>query len=167
MTFELFEHVVSIKKKLAHGQVRFLPAKRYYLAGCGSFLVRKSSTYYLSKLLSNILASSDSLAPVDITLRSLFRMGALSGLISVPSFSAPSWEQDESSSIQSGSDDSLRFSQRAHILLRLLASGAKTPQWCMQALEQLSGVKSPSVIESDYDSFCSYFESLSDSMVSF
>ena len=167
MTLELFKYVVSIKNKLAPGQVRFLPAKRFYLAGCGSFLVRKSSAYFLSKLLSNILDSADSLVPVDITLRSLFRMGALSGLLSVPSFSAPCWEQDESSSIQGDSDDSRRFSQRSHILLRLLASGAKTPQWCSQTLEQLSGVKSPAVTQIDYDSFSSYFESLNDSMVSF
>lgn len=157
---DLFAHVASRRANLAPGSFQFLPAKQAYLACLGSFLVRRSSASYISKLLLKILDSADSLAPVDLTLRALLRMGALSGFLTVPLLGAPGWEQDNDSTIQTHSDNAVRSSQRSHILLRLLASGIKSPFWCAQQLEEMYGVASPLAPDSDANDFLSYFDSL-------
>jgi len=164
---DLFAHVVSRRANLAPGSFELIPAKRAYLACTGSFLVRRSSASYLSKLLSKILDSADSLAPVDLTLRALLRMGALSGFLTVPLLGAPGWEQDDDSTIQTHADNAVRFSQRSHILLRLLASGIKSPSWCAQQLEEMYGVASPLAPDSDANDFLSYFDSLRGRMPAF
>jgi hypothetical protein len=135
--------------------------------GTGSFLVRRSSASYLSRLLSKILDSANSLAPVDLTLRALLRMGAVSGFLVVPLLGAPGWEQDEASTIQTDVDNAVRLSQRAHILLRLLASGIKSPFWCAQQLEEMYGVASPLAPDSDANDFLFYFDSLRGRMLAF
>lgn len=164
---DLFAHVVSRRANLALGSFELIPAKRAYLASCSSFLVRRSSASYLSKLLSKILDSADSLSPVDLTLRGLLRMGALSGFLTVPLLGAPGWEHDESSTIQTHADNALRLSQRSHILLRFLASGIKSPFWCAQQLEEMYGVASPLALDSDANDFLSFFDSLRGKMPSF
>ena len=126
---ELFAHLISRRQCLAPGSIDLIPANRAYLAGTGSFFVRGSSASYLSRLLSNILDSSESLAPVDLTLRTLLSIGAISGFLIVPPLCAPGWDQDEDSTIQAGADPALRLSQRSHVLLRLLASGIQSPYW--------------------------------------
>jgi hypothetical protein len=164
---DLFAHVVSRRSDLAPGSFQFLPAKQVYLACTGSFLVRRSSASYLSMLLSKILDSANSLAPVDLTLRALLRMGAVSGFLVVPLLGAPGWEQDDASSIQTDVDNVVRLSQRSHVLLRLLASGIKSPFWCAQRLEEMYGVESPLKPDGDSNDFLSYFDSLSGRMVGF
>lgn len=164
---DLFAHVVSRRANLALGSFELIPAKRAYLASCSSFLVRRSSASYLSKLLSKILDSADSLSPVDLTLRGLLRMGALSGFLTVPLLGAPGWEHDVSSTIQTHADNALRLSQRSHILLRFLASGIKSPFWCAQQLEEMYGVASPLAPDSDANDFLSYFDSIRGKMPSF
>jgi GR25 family glycosyltransferase involved in LPS biosynthesis len=165
---DLFAHVVSRRANLAPGSFQFLPAKQAYLACTGSFLVRRSSASYLSRLLSKILDSANSLAPVDLTLRALLRMGAVSGFLVVPLLGAPGWEQDEASTIQTDVDNAVRLSQRAHILLRLLASGIKSPPfWCAQQLEEMYGVASPLAPDSDANDFLFYFDSLRGRMLAF
>ena len=163
---DLFAHVVSRRANLALGSFELIPAKRAYLASCSSFLVRRSSASYLSKLLSKILDSADSLSPVDLTLRGLLRMGALSGFLTVPLLGAPGWEHDVSSTIQTHADNALRLSQRSHILLRFLASGIKSPFWCAQQLEEMYGVASPLAPDSDANDFLSYFDSIRGKMPS-
>ena len=163
----LFASVMSIRENLASGSFHFIPAKNAYLACTGSFLVKRSSASYISILLSRILDSSDTLVPVDLTLRALLRMGALRGFLAVPLLSAPGWEQDDDSTIQSHSDNALRFSQRSHILLRLLASGIKSPFWCAQRLEEMYGFASPLAPDSNAIDFLAYFDSLSGRMPRF
>ena len=87
-------------------------------------------------------------------------MGAISGFLIVPPLGAPSWEHDEDSTIQTHADNALRLSQRSHILLRLLASGIKSPFWCAQQLEKMYGVASPLASDDDVNGFLSYFDSL-------
>jgi len=164
---DLFAHVVSSGANLAPGSFEFIPAKDAYLACCGSFLVRRSSASYISRLLSKILDSADSLAPVDLTLRTLLKMGALSGFLIVPPLGAPAWEQDDDSTIQTHYDNAVRSSQRAHILLRLLASGIKSPYWCAKQLEEMYGVASPLAPDCDVSDFLSYFDSLKGRMPGF
>jgi GR25 family glycosyltransferase involved in LPS biosynthesis len=164
---DLFAHVAAKRASVAGGSLKLIPAKRAYLAGCGSFLVRKSSASYLSMTLAKILNNADTLAPVDLTLRTLFRIGALSGFLAVPLLCAPSWEQDCDSSIQTHASNSMRKSQRSHILLRLLASGLKSPFWCAQRLEEMYQVPSPLAPDDDVNAFLSYFDSLRGAMPAF
>ena len=164
---DLFAYILSRQVNLAPGSFELIPAKRSYLASCGSFLVRRSSASYISKLLSKILDSADSLAPVDLTLRALFRQSVLSGFLAVPLLGSPGWEQDDGSTIQTHADNSLRLSQRSYILLRLLASGIKSPFWCAQQLEEMHGVESPLSPESDANDYLSYFDSLRRRMSAF
>ena len=164
---DLFAYVSSRRASLAPGLIDLIPASSSYLACTGSFLVRRTSATYLSTILFKILNSPISLAPVDLTLRALLRMGAMSGYMTVPPVCAPGWEQDEISTIQSNGDDALRVSQRSHILLRLLASGIKSPFWCAQKLEKIHGVTSPVKPEGDANDFLSYFDSLSEKMQNF
>ena len=163
----LFASVMSVRKNLASGSFRFIPAKNAYLGCTGSFLIKRSSASYISILLSRILDTADSLAPVDITLRTLLRMGALSGFLAAPLLSAPGWAQDADSTIQSNSDRALRLSQRSHMLLRLLASGIKSPFWCAQRLEEMYGLASPLTPDSNTNDFLVYFDSLNGRMKRF
>ncbi|MFM7695508.1 MAG: hypothetical protein ACKO6G_02385, partial [Vulcanococcus sp.] len=164
---DLFAHIASSGANLAPGSFELIPAKSAYLACCGSFLVRRSSASYISRLLSKILDSADSLAPVDLTLRTLLQMGALSGFLTVPLLGAPAWEQDDDSTVQTHADNAVRSSQRAHILLRLLASGIKSPYWCAKQLEEMYGVASTLAPNCDVNDFLSYFDSLKGRMPSF
>jgi len=58
-------------------------------------------------------------------------------LLLLPPQVAPCWEQDEQSTIQTGLDDRVRKSQRAHVLLRILAAGQQSPLWCADQLGAL------------------------------
>ena len=164
---DLFAHIVSRRANLAPGSFELIPASRAYLACCSSFLVRRSSAPYLARLLSNVLDSAESLSPVDLTLRALLRMGAISGFLLVPPLGAPGWEHDEDSTIQTYADNDLRLSQRSHILLRLLASGIKSPFWCVQQLEKMYGVAFSLTPDSDVNDFLSCFDSLRGRMPGF
>ena len=164
---DLFAHAISWQVNLAPGSFELIPAKRAYLACSGSFLVRRTSASCISRLLSTILDSADSLVPVELTLRALLRMGAISGFLLVPPLGAPGWEHDEDSTIQAHADNALRLSQRSHILLRLLASGIKSPFWCAQQLEKMYGVVLPLAPDGDVNDFLSYFDSLRGRMVGF
>jgi len=164
---DLFAHIASSGANLAPGSFELIPAKSAYLACCGSFLVRRSSASYISRLLSKILDSADSLAPVDLTLCTLLQMGALSGFLTVPLLGAPAGEQDDDSTVQTHADNAVRSSQRAHILLRLLASGIKSPYWCAKQLEEMYGVASPLAPDCDVSDFLSYFDSLKGRMPGF
>ena len=164
---DLFANIVSRRANFASGSFELIPASRAYLASCSSFLVRRSSASYLSKLLSKVLESAGSLAPVDLTLRAFLRMGAISGFLLNPPLGAPRWEDNEDSTIQTHADYALRLSQRSHILLRLLASGIKSPFWCAQQLEMMYGVLSPLEPDSSVDDFLPYFDSLRGRMTTF
>jgi len=162
---DLFAHVISRQANLAPGSIELIPAKNAYLAGTGSLLVRRSSASYIAKLLSRMLHSADSLAPVDLTLRFLLRNFVLSGFLTVPLLGSPGWEQDDDSTIQTSADNATRLTQRSHLLLRVLASGIKSPFWCAQQLEKMYGVASPLTPDSDAKVFLSYFDSLRGRMV--
>ena len=164
---DLFAHVVSRQAKLAPGSFEFIPANPFFLGCIGSFLVRRSSASYLSMLLSRILDSAESLAPVDITLRKLLRLGVISGFLLIPTLGAPGWEQDIDSTIQVHTRNDLRLSQRSHILLRLLSSGIKSPFWCAQRLEEMYGVPAPLTPDDDINDFLQYFDSLKKRMPNF
>lgn len=167
LTRDLFANIVSRRANLASGSFELIPASGAYLGCTSSFLVRRSSAPYLSRLLSKVLDSAESLSPVDITLRAFLRMGAISGFVLNPPLCAPGWEQDDDSTIQTFADNTLRLSQRSHILLRLLASGIKSPFWCAQQLEKMYGVASPLAPDGDVNDFLSYFDSLRVGMPSF
>ena len=164
---DLFAHVISRRAGLAPGSLELLPAKNAYLACCGSFLVKRSSAAYLSTLLARILESADVVMPVDIALRSLLRLGAISGFVVIPPLGAPSWEQDDSSTIQTHADSSVRLAQRSHLLLRHLAAGLKSPLWCAQRLEAMHGVECTLKPASGVEEFLLYFDSLRAKMPAF
>ncbi len=161
---DLFAHLLARKAFLSPGSLEFVTAKGAYLACCGSFLIRRSSASSLSRTLATILDNAHSLAPVDLTLRALFRMDALSGFLAVPPLGAPGWEQDNATTIQTHADDAMRKSQRSHVLLRLLASGMKSPFWCAKRLEEMFGVPSPLAPDDDANAFLTYFDSLEGAM---
>lgn len=137
-----------------------LPAEKYYMACTGSFLVRKSSAPYIAELLSRYINSSIRIAPVDIFLRNLFRGGLLKGSMISPSIGAPDWEQDLGTLIQITADDSLRASQRSHLLLRILMSEIQTPYWCAMQLSSLYNIESPLTKNSTKSDFITFFDSV-------
>ena len=157
---DLFAHVIGRRQNLDPGRLEFVSASRAYLACCSSFLVRRSSASHISRTLSNLLDSADVLRPVDLTLRHLLHTGDISGFVVVPPLAPPGWEQDDDSTIQANADYALRFSQRSHVLLRLLASGIKSPFWCSQKLQEMYGIASPLEPDSNANDFLLYFDSL-------
>lgn len=150
-----------------HSSIRFLKASKAYLGTTGSFLVRRSSAGYLSKVLERILATAEPLLAVDIVLRSLLQLGAIEGLLLAPPMGAPAWELNRTSTIQAETFATVRCSQRAHLLLRLLASGLQSADWCADRLAELHGVKTPIPKPNDTDTFLHFFETLQPRMVSF
>lgn len=147
--------------------VRFLKASKAYLGTTGSFLVRRSSAGYLSKVLARILATAEPLLAVDIVLRSLLQLGAIEGLLMAPPMGAPAWELNTTSTIQAETFATVRCSQRAHLLLRLLASGLQSADWCTDRLAELHGVEPPIPKPNNTDAFLHFFETLQAQMVSF
>ena len=157
---DLCKLILSLGKEGNNHAFRLLPAERFYLACTGSFLVRKSSAPYIAELLSRYLNSSIQIAPVDIFLRNLFRGGLLQGSMISPSIGAPDWKQDLATSIQITADDSLRASQRSHLLLRILMSKMQTPYWCAMQLSSLYGIESPLTKNSTENDFITFFDAV-------
>jgi len=138
------------------GGLSFLPGNAY-LASLSSMLVRRSSAAYLAQVLRRALNTMQPLIPVDNALRGLIRAGAVNALLVAPTFSAFSWEEDEASTIQVTLPDGVRDSQRAHLLLRILAAGLETPQWCAERMVGIYGMPHGLHGGSTMEEFLHYF----------
>lgn len=160
LTRDLFARLAREGAGQSEDQVQLMPARGTYLACTGSFLVRRSSAAYLSQLLARVLEAADPLAPVDLTLRMLLQIGAISGLVSVPPLGAPAWEEDDSSTVQTHARPEIRRAQRAHLLLRLLASGQQSACWCAQRLAEIYGESSPLSPAGGAEDFLAHFDLL-------
>jgi len=167
MNRDLYSHVIERSAHIPRGSFELLPAHKAYLACCTSFLVRQSSAAYISEMLARVLDSSSTLYPVDITLRYLLQIGVIKGCLCVPIMGASSWEDDENSAIQPLVDVSIRRSQRAHLLLKLIASNLRTPFWCAKKLSEMFGVSNPLDELSDAVDFLIFFDSLGSRIIDF
>ena len=151
----LFENVWQRSSTMNPGQVKLAMADRTYLACTSSFLVRKSSAQYILSILAKIFRSASKVHPIDLTLRGLINLGAIKGLISIPTLNAPSWDLDSRSIIQEPSNKSRRIAQRAHLLLRILAAKTETPQWCYERLSDLVSIKGANKANANVEDFLS------------
>lgn len=165
----LFAAIVDFRERNAsRPEALFcLPAHRHYLACNSSFLIRRSSAAFLAATLRRILASSVRLHPIDLTIRSLLRLGVLRGLLLLPPQGAPSWEQDRQSTIQTDADAEVRNSQRAYVLLRILASGQASPRWCADQLSLLYGTAHSLDDNAAPGEFLAFFDALRPAMAPF
>jgi len=130
----------------------------FYIACTDAFLVKRLSCPYIEEILRRMLLSDASLLPVDITLRSLFQMGALNGKLLIPMIAAPSMEL--SSTINVSPDSQVLLSQNAHTILRNVAAGLLPPTLGVARLAYLFNAPCPDGEFNSFNDFFSYFESL-------
>ena len=164
---ELFNQINARRTNLAPGSLEIAQASKSYLGCTASFLLKRSSANYIASILESILDTSDNLAPIDITLRSLIRLGAINAQMSVPPMGAVSWESDANSTIQDNADNSKKCAHRAHILLRLIMAGIESPFWCAEKLADLNNIKNPLSSQSNIEDFLGFFDSLYSKMPHF
>ena len=136
-------------------EIGFLPS-RFYLASLTSFLVSRASAEYLASLLTRVLENSRPLPPVDLALRQLIQVGAVSCLISNPPLGAPAWESVQQSTIQTEVDAVKIKTQAACILARNFVSGVLSPEQCCQMLAELFDIE-PSCDDDVVDCFNGLF----------
>lgn len=118
----------------------FSPAVHWYAACMSCFLINKSNSLYLLKMLRNLfdnLSAENKLVPVDMALKNLIGIRALNGSILIPPIGAPDWDLDKKSSIQTDYNNEIRNSMRAYLLLRLAASGVESPNFCISRFSEL------------------------------
>ena len=118
----------------------FSPAAHWYAACLSCFLIDKSNSLYLLKLLRNLfdnLSAENKLIPVDMALKKLIGIRALNGSILIPPIGAPDWDLDKKSSIQTNTNNEIRDAMRAYLLLRLAASGVESPAFCISKFSKL------------------------------
>lgn len=167
MSRSLFESVYRRSIKSDTGQFDLFPTRGNYMACCNSFLIRKSSAPYIHGILSKILRSADEIMPVDLALRELLNQGVIKGAMLRPTLNAPSWELDNLSSIQDNLNTELRTSQRAHILLRILAAKLESPYWCAKQLTDILGLKFDIDSEISVEKFLELWDSTAKDLIGF
>tara|TARA_Y100000589_G_C27098277_1_gene606914 strand:+ start:278 stop:1147 length:870 start_codon:yes stop_codon:yes gene_type:complete len=137
---------IKYKKEFGEEKEIFYPARDYYYSCMSSFLIKKSSSEMLFKILNRVfinLKSYKKLIPVDMALKRLLRYGIFKGSILLPPLGAPDWDLDKNSTIQKFSSKIINDSQRVYLLIRCAASGIKSPEFC--ALEF------GKIVEKNYD----------------
>ena len=139
----------------------FHNASKFYMACMASFIIRKSSAYYILGILKRIFNSACPLTPIDITLRQLLRLGIINGSIIEPSHSSPKFNPplSEKSTIQTNVDQSMHRSLEAHILLRKLISGQFSVYYCGECLSKLFEIDNPLNKSSSTEDFLFFFTS--------
>lgn len=161
---KLFREIMESAKDLKGSEILLRNARGTYLASCSSFLIRKRSARYIGSTLTRVLRNAQPLAPVDIALRSLIRSGVINAYTTIPLLGCPSWEDEEKTSVQTEVFLERRKAQRAHILLRLLASGTKTPLWCAERLAEIYEIENPLDKSDGAEQFASFFDTVARSM---
>jgi hypothetical protein len=157
---DLFSYILQSRARLTAGRFELIPAEQAYLACCSNFLIRRSSAAHIAATLARIFEVSTPLIPIDLTIRSLIKIGEIRGLMTVPIMGASDWDEDAHSTIQDRSRKSTRNSQRAYLLLRLLACGLKTPYECGQRLAEIFLVENMLSASSNEEDFLRFFDSL-------
>ena len=145
INMQILEQFLSIennRKKFFKNEKNFYfsSAAHWYAACMSCFLINKSNSLYLFKMLQNLfdnLSAENKLIPVDMALKNLIKIRALNGSILIPPLGAPDWDLDKVSSIQTNYNNEIRNSMRAYLLLRLAASGVESPTFCISRFSEL------------------------------
>ena len=139
----------------------FFDASQFYLACTASFIVKKSSASYILEILKRIFKSKSHLLPIDLTLRSLFKLGIINGSLLDPLQSSPKYNPplSEKSQIQTNKDESMNKSLEAYILLRKINSGQFTAFYCGECLSNLFEINNPLNKNSSTKEFLEFFSS--------
>ncbi len=144
LTKDLFRFVATRPDplKLREGKRSFtlLPAS-HYRACLGSFLVRRSSAAFIAEALHRMFLWQHPRLPVDLALRSLLHVGVVRGLLVSPPLGACDFDASALSTVQDSASADLQRSQLAFILLKLCASGVRSPLWCADRLAEMFDVR--------------------------
>ncbi len=118
----------------------FYDSKYFYYACTSCFLIKKLSAPKIFEILKIYFKKgqkSKHLIPIDMALREIIKSNLLNSKLVVPPLGTSDWIQDQSSLIQTGSNNSIRRAQRAYLLIRCAASNNYSINFCIKEFSKL------------------------------